>query len=76
MTSEMGKDVNEVATAVSDIRPVDLLGSTGLLENAIRSALAAVVVIDGSGKIRGWSGTDRSLASIFGVIDPASETDD
>jgi len=57
MTSEMGKDVNEVATAVSDIRPVDLLGSTGLLENAIRSALAAVVVIDGSGKIRGWSGT-------------------
>jgi len=35
-----------------------------------------VVVIDGSGKIRGWSGTDRSLASIFGVIDPASETDD
>ena len=57
MTSEMGKDVNEVATAVSDIRPVDLLGSSGLLENAIRSALAAVVVIDGSGKIRGWSGT-------------------
>ena len=53
----MGQDVGVKASPVSEVRPVNLLGSTGLLETAIQSALAAVVVIDGSGKIRGWSGT-------------------